>query len=181
MIESQLDSQTDGLSFSGKYQEYSVAVIADQFRYLAAEGRSRSVSTVLRIAAEQTRGRYATAGNPIAMLLVLVALTVVYGGSSIYAGRSSSPRSITAATILAFLDAILAAHCWTSRPRRRRYAAQADEIRRLALETLGVIVGRVGFATRALTKEQRRAFASLRTTDPEGWIQVAKSLAREPA
>ncbi len=173
MIESRLDPLTDGYGDATRTPDLTVAEIAAQFRFLAAEGRGRSASAVLRIVAEQSVGRNGHTQIPLFLWAVAPFATLLLWGLAIREPQETG--GIVVAGVV--FDAACALVVWATRDRRRRVVAQLDEIRRLAIVTLDAIVSSPGFAPKPLDKEDRRTFGSLRQSDPVAWNRVAAALA----
>lgn len=173
MIESRLDVLTDGYGDATRAPDMTVAKVARQFQYLAVEGQGRSASAVLRIVSEQSEGRKTHANLPN-LLWLLTAFTILVA----FVAAREPQRADESLIVALILNAAFAALIWVTRKRRRRIVAQLDEIRRLAVATLDVVVAKPGFVPKPLDKQNRRTFASLRQTDPEAWNRIATALAR---
>ena len=178
MIESRLDAATDGTGGGyGRYPGLSVEAVAERFRFLVAEGQSRSVRAVLRIAYEQTEARGTIGSQRVAVglaasvtLALLVARFFVspetQGQVTIYLGASA------AMTLLFALGAA------TVHRAARRGEAQVCEIHRLALLALDALASKEGFVAPTLEREHLASLQALRRVDRALWEQVSNRVAR---
>ena len=168
MIESRLDPLTDGIG-GGDDGNRTVAQIAESFHYLAAEPVPMSVSAVLRILREQSQGR----ASRVDFVFGSTAFTVFVGLFfllALFAPVGEERRNILVACPVMVLP--FWAHVALTSGRRRRSAAQLQELRRLALESLEAIVLSPWFVPRSLDREERKSFQALRRSNPEAWARV---------
>lgn len=178
MIESRLDPMLDGMGRRAGCRDMTVDDVARHFRYYATEGRGSSARSTLRLAREQLRSRSYLLSSPYSTLFCSF-LSAAYLALLLHTfGHIPKDRMVGFSTGSCVLIIFVVRDC---RQRRRRKGAKAQiiEIRRLALETLGIIVGRVGFVGEPLLQEERSTFNALRQADPEGWGRIAKALGEE--
>lgn len=180
MIESRLDSDADGIGWGASDGDLTVSQIAKQFQYLSEEARWRSVTGTLRILREQAKGRSAFASEPL-YVVAFGALFIPLVPLAIWVGKFDRDRIVVLCVVLTAVLATFGTHSYLSRAQRKRSQSQLDELKRLALETLDEIASRATDRPRALSKEERQFFRSLRPIDREKWDRVARYLVRGEA
>ena len=177
MIESRLKPSEDGLSHLSRYKEHTVAETAELFRGLAQSGTARSVSSILRIVAEQADGRQIRRGVPIgAMVFVNVPTPLLIYYMDPYSASPYRERQEFVLGVVLLANVLVGIAVWKGHQRNRRYRTQMAEIRRLGLEALDILVGGSEFKPKPLTREERRTFESLRKFDTPRWVCVSASL-----
>lgn len=175
MIQSQLDPLTDGVGGGADDHDLTIAQIAELFQNCVDLEHWSSVSAVLRILKEQSRGRTALSSEAGCAVLVTLGTSPCIMVAVHYYHVWSFDRSyaVMAFGIWLALAGTFGFHAYLGRAQRKRSAAQRAELRRLALLTLDRIADKA-VPPKELDKEQKKAFRTLRSVDRDTWDRVGQ-------